>query len=330
MSVGRKYPERSQIGFGDPFALDVIRITASNASRRLGEVAQVVPLADYSMSNRQNHTLCVASYSGYVSGILELNGNLTRAIALSHDLGQPAFAHAGESFLSSVLESYSRGKFAHEAFGAIVAMEIPSLNLTFEVADGIFGHSGTGNGPKGLTSEGRVVRIVDNIANLFEDIDSLSRNEIADAEISKSVRWFGSDVVHQIINTLNAFIQECVACNEVSFEKSRWAANFHNLRNAAYENLYPRVDLERDYVPQCLKKCLEVVSEHRSFRDCDPFAVVARLSDREAKEMAEKGRLNSPLVAEYVPCLRRLGEVKSFSSPDFTWAFRTEQGKLDL
>ena len=67
MSIGRKYPEKSQIGFGDPFALDVIRIATSNVSRRLGEVAQVVPLSDYSMSNRQNHTLCVASYSGYVS-----------------------------------------------------------------------------------------------------------------------------------------------------------------------------------------------------------------------------------------------------------------------
>lgn len=330
MSVGRKYPERLQIGFSDPFALDVIRIVTSNISKRLGEVAQVVPLSDYSMSNRQNHTLCVASYSRYVSGIMGLNDSLTGAIALGHDLGQPAFAHAGESFLSSVLESQNRGKFAHEAFGVTAAIEIASLNPTFEVSDGIFGHSGGGNGPKSLSSEAKVVRIVDNIANLFEDIDSLSRNGIDDADIRKSVKWFGSDVVHQIINTLNAFVQESVACGEVSFEKSKWAIDFHDLRNAAYAKLYPRANERRDYVSQYLKKCLEIATEHRSFNGCDPLAVVAQLTDREAKEMAESGKLARPLIMEYVPRLRRLGEVKSFSSPDFTWAYEARREKLNL
>ena len=59
-----------------------------------------------------------------------------------------------------------------------------------------------------------------------------------------------SNVVCQIVNTLNAFIQESIACEEISFERSEWATDFHGLRNMAYDKLYSKVDEKRDYVPQ--------------------------------------------------------------------------------
>ena len=95
---------------------------------------------------------------------------------------------------------------------------------------------------------------------------------------------FASNVVCQIVNTLNAFIQESIACEEISFERSEWATDFHGLRNMAYDKLYSKVDEKRDYVPQIPGKCIEIVAEHKVFRGCDPIAVVAQLTDREAKK----------------------------------------------
>ena len=52
---------------------------------------------------RMTHTLEVARIARTITRALNLNEDLTEAIALGHDLGHTPFGHAGEDALSQVL-----------------------------------------------------------------------------------------------------------------------------------------------------------------------------------------------------------------------------------
>ena len=106
---------------------------------------------------RLTHTLEVSQIARTISKSLDLNEDLTEAIALGHDLGHTPFGHAGERTLNKVC---SLG-FAH-AKQSIRVVEVLEnnglgLNLTKEVRDGILNHRTSGT-PH--TLEGKVVRPV--------------------------------------------------------------------------------------------------------------------------------------------------------------------------
>ena len=107
--------------------------------------------------------------------IIELNEDLTEAIALGHDLGHTPFGHAGESALNDVC---SQG-FEHfkQSIRVVEILENngKGLNLTKEVRDGIVNHRTSGN-PS--TLEGKVVRLSDKIAYINHDIDDAIRGKI--------------------------------------------------------------------------------------------------------------------------------------------------------
>lgn len=59
---------------------------------------------------RIEHVLHVESVSNTIAKCLGLNGELTRAIAMSHDLGHAPFGHEGERILSGLCSTYLNGK----------------------------------------------------------------------------------------------------------------------------------------------------------------------------------------------------------------------------
>ena len=75
---------------------DVDRITHSKAFRRLKHKTQVFlqPEGDH-YRTRLTHTLEVTRLARTIARALELNEDLTEAIALGHDLGHTPFGHAG-------------------------------------------------------------------------------------------------------------------------------------------------------------------------------------------------------------------------------------------
>jgi dGTPase len=82
-----------------------------------------------------------------VAGVLELDQDLTEALALAHDIGHPPFAHAGEEELDSQMSAFGES-FDHNlhALRIVESFEqryarFPGLNLTFEVREGIVKHS---------------------------------------------------------------------------------------------------------------------------------------------------------------------------------------------
>src|SRR6266542_3113599 len=122
------------------------RILHSKAFRRLKHKTQVfiAPEGDH-YATRLTHTLEVAQIARTIARALNLNEDLTDAIALGHDLGHTPFGHAGEEVLGRLLP----GGFRHNEQSLRVVDLLDrragaperGLNLTWEVREGILKHS---------------------------------------------------------------------------------------------------------------------------------------------------------------------------------------------
>jgi dGTPase len=126
---------------------------------------------------RLTHTLEMTQVSRTIARSLGLNEDLTEAIALGHDLGHTPFGHAGEEALSRVLRERGNGRgFRHNEHSLRVVDVLEKsgkgLNLTHEVRDGIYNHTGKGYP---ATREGEVVRVADRIAYVNHDVDDALR-----------------------------------------------------------------------------------------------------------------------------------------------------------
>ena len=135
------------------FERDYTRIIHSNSYRRLKHKTQVFfsPDNDH-ICTRIEHVTHVDSISYTVANYLGLNTALTKAIAVSHDLGHSPFGHEGERILSSLSQKYLGKPFWHERNGLDFVDNVElledserfkqNLNLTYAVRDGIVSHCG--------------------------------------------------------------------------------------------------------------------------------------------------------------------------------------------
>ncbi len=155
------------------FQRDRDRIIHSNSFRRLKHKTQVFlsPEGDH-YRTRLTHTLEVSQIARTIANGLSLNGDLTEAVALGHDLGHTPFGHAGERALNSVMPD----GFRHYEQSLRVVEKLEKngrgLNLTYEVRDGIVCHT---RGKEADTLEGRIVKLADKIAYINHDIDDAVR-----------------------------------------------------------------------------------------------------------------------------------------------------------
>src|SRR4029077_12098651 len=114
-SRGRHHPEPDH-AFRSLYQRDRDRIVHSTAFRRLMHKMQVlVTQTNDHHRTRLTHTLEVAQIARTVARRLGLNEDLTEAIALSHDLGHPAFGHAGEATLNDCMLEH--GGYEHNRHG---------------------------------------------------------------------------------------------------------------------------------------------------------------------------------------------------------------------
>lgn len=171
-SKGREVPEE-KCSLRTDFQRDRDRIIHSNSFRRLKHKTQVFlsPEGDH-YRTRLTHTLEVSQIARTIANGLSLNGDLTEAVALGHDLGHTPFGHAGERALNSVMP----GGFRHydQSLRVVEKLEKSGkgLNLTYEVRDGIVCHT---RGKEADTLEGRIVKLADKIAYINHDIDDAVR-----------------------------------------------------------------------------------------------------------------------------------------------------------
>jgi dGTPase len=167
------------------FQRDRDRIIHCKAFRRLKHKTQVfiAPRGDHYVT-RLTHTLEVSQIARTIARALNLNEDLTEAIALGHDLGHTPFGHAGEDVLD---ELYHRGfKHNEQSLRVVDLLENNGygLNLTWEVRDGIVNHSKTRTEILGQdwgkvnTLEGEVCKIADTVAYINHDIGDAIRADI--------------------------------------------------------------------------------------------------------------------------------------------------------
>ena len=179
------------------FQRDRDRIIHSKAFRRLKHKTQVfiAPPGDHYVT-RLTHTLEVSQIARTISRALNLNEDLTEAIALGHDLGHTPFGHIGEQILNELCpEGF---KHNEQSLRVIDFLENDGygLNLCWEARDGILNHSkgqidilGEGWTDVG-TMEGQVCKIADVIAYINHDIDDAIRaglvteNDLPDSAIA--------------------------------------------------------------------------------------------------------------------------------------------------
>ena len=203
--------ERDMYTRGDdvrsPFARDYTRILHSLAYRRLKHKTQVFfnAAGNDHICTRIEHVSHVDSVANTIANYLGLNEELTKSIAVAHDLGHAPFGHLGESIISKLSEKYLNEKFWHEKNGVYLVDKVElledneynllNLNLTYAVRDGIISHCGEidQNGIKPRTDyfelekfiepglyqaatwEGCVVKLSDKIAYLGRDIEDAIR-----------------------------------------------------------------------------------------------------------------------------------------------------------
>lgn len=254
-SKGRERPGGRADELRTDFQRDRDRIIHSKAFRRLAHKTQVflAPEGDH-YRTRLTHTLEVAQIARTIARALELNEDLTEAIALGHDLGHTPFGHVGEDALTECLQE-SAGRFQalpegfrhHEQSVRVVErLEYAGagLNLTWEVRDGIGRHSFST--PEPATAEGRVVRVADKIAYVSHDLDDAERAGVLETEdIPAELRAvLGSDHAAR----LNTMITDLVSASQHGEirQSERVGGAMMELRRFLFEHVYTRSPAKRE------------------------------------------------------------------------------------
>lgn len=204
---GRCHAEEES-AFRSCFQRDRDRIIHSSAFRRLKHKTQVFVEheGDY-YRTRLTHSIEVAQVARTIAGALDLNQELTEAVALAHDLGHTPFGHTGEDALNALMEPY--GGFDHNAQAVKIVTSLErhyaqfdGLNLTWESLEGIAKHNGpvVGDIPYALreyneifdlelnthaSAEAQVAALADDIAyNNHDLMDGLRAGLFTEADIA--------------------------------------------------------------------------------------------------------------------------------------------------
>lgn len=277
---------------------DYTRILHSLAYRRLKHKTQVFFNIDNDhICTRMEHVQHVESVSCTIANYLGLNVELTRAIAMGHDLGHAPFGHEGEVELTNIREHLGLDRFWHERnslriIDKVELLENPqrdyqNLNLTYAVRDGIISHCGeldeNGIRPRkdaidlneftrpgmfqAYTWEGCVVKIADKIAYLGRDIEDAIRMNFIDRkdlhELIKISKVYNEKVINTTVIIHNFIIS---ICENSSPEKGIRLSDEHNQMlnevkqfntRAIYKN--PKFDVYRNYAALVIRSIYDTL-----------------------------------------------------------------------
>ena len=257
------------------FDRDYTRIIHSNAYRRLKHKTQVFfsPENDH-ICTRIEHVTHVESISYTIASYLGLNTELTKAIAVAHDLGHSPFGHSGEKILSEISKRDIGISFWHEKNGLhfVDSIELleghdgykKNLNLSYGIRDGIISHCGeiTENTLKPrkefidlenynypneyapYTWEGCVIKIADKISYIGRDIEDAITLGILDnhlQELYDLLNYNSSNHKLNNSNIINYLVTDL--CENSSPEKGLcFSDNAFDLMNKIkdfnYKNIY--------------------------------------------------------------------------------------------
>lgn len=268
------------------FFRDQTAILHSLPFRRMKHKAQVFfsPNNDH-VCTRIEHALHVATIAETIARALDLNGEMTYAIGLGHDLGHAPFGHAGESVLAERTKEI--GGFIHEIHGLRVADVLGNhgvgLNLTYGVRDGIVCHCGEDpdhevdprKEKKDLSTikkrnvrpcsyEGCVARMSDRIAYLGRDLeDSVYGGFIKESDIPNTVRKELGTSNGEIIDTLVVdVITTSKKTGKISLSDERYVV-LMGLYKFSAERIYrhPAIERYKFYCERIIERLFDYLME---------------------------------------------------------------------
>lgn len=228
------------------FQRDRDRIVHSKAFRRLKHKTQVFfyPEGDH-FRVRMTHTLETSQVARTIARALRLNEDLTEAVALGHDLGHTPFGHVGEAVLGRLLDRPFR--HAEQSVRIVETLEPKpgedpppgerGLNLTWEVRDGLRGH--TWSQPEPATLEARIVRYADRIAYLNHDLDDAVRaGLIEDRDVpSGVVAVLGATHAERVNALVHAVVDSSLGKPDITMRAEQLDAMLE-LRTFMFERVY--------------------------------------------------------------------------------------------
>ncbi len=207
ISRGRRFEEPPP-SYRSEFQRDRDRIIHAAAFRRLEYKTQVFVNHEGDLfRTRLTHSIEVAQIARSIARALQLNEDLTEAIALAHDLGHTPFGHAGQDALNACMQDF--GGFEHNLQSLRVVDELeekyadfPGLNLCFETREGILKHCSLKNATElgeigarfinklqpGL--EAQLTDLADSIAYNSHDVDDGLRSGLINIDQLQDVPLF--------------------------------------------------------------------------------------------------------------------------------------------
>ena len=256
------------------FERDYTRIIHSNSYRRLKHKTQVFfsPENDH-ICTRIEHVTHVDSISYTIANYLGLNTELTKAIAIAHDLGHSPFGHGGERVLSRLSKRDSNCSFWHEKNGLDFVDKVElledserykqNLNLTYAVRDGIISHCGeideNGLKPRDefidlndysfpnefspYTWEACVVKVSDKISYIGRDIEDAITLGLLDNHLSELSDLLKNSDVTNLNNTniINYLVTDLCKNsspeNGISFSTSAFKL-LNKIKDFNYKHIY--------------------------------------------------------------------------------------------
>ncbi len=259
-----------------PFARDYTRILHSMAYRRLKHKTQVFFNIDNDhICTRMEHVAHVESVSCTIANNLGLNTELTKAIAIGHDIGHAPFGHHGEKIINELTKKYLKTDFWHEKNGLRFVDKVEllkdnynyarNLDLTYAVRDGIISHCGEVDEKEGLkpraelidlnefltpgqyspaTWEGCVVKISDKIAYVGRDIeDAIALGFLDEVDRDKLVKMAQANDQKALNTTVIMHNLIIDICKNSSPEKGiclsrKFLKQINEIKAYNYEHIY--------------------------------------------------------------------------------------------
>ena len=275
-TIGRVTPE-ALCELRTEFQRDRDRIVHCKAFRRIKHKTQVfiAPQGDHFVT-RLTHTLEVAQISRTIARALNLNEDLTEAMALGHDMGHTPFCHIGEDELNKLYPSGFRHN--HQSLRIVDRLEKEGkgLNLTWEVRQGILHHSkprGDFLSPglaEGMSLEAQVIRISDAVAYLNHDLlDAFRAEVLTETSIPQDIQEVLGKRHSQRINTM---VSDIVVTSQATMETSHFPAvpeigmsadlrdAVYALREFMFQNVY--VPEDRGKEGRAARNIIVLLHEH--------------------------------------------------------------------
>lgn len=251
------------------YSRDIDKILHLPLYNRYNDKTQVLSLySNDDITRRGLHVQLVSRIARNIGRLLGLELDLIEAIALGHDIGHTPFGHAGERFLSELLQGETGRYFNHNVHSTRVLDILYKRNISLQVLDGILCHNGEfeleeykpctltgfdeyderveacytegGDAIKRLvpmTLEGCVVRISDIIAYIGKDRQDAVTANIIDESFSFSSDFIGQKNAEMINNLIvdivsNSYGKDYIKLSDKAFSDLKTA------KSENYQHIY--------------------------------------------------------------------------------------------